>query len=203
MELEVTNAVGVSEHQSSVVPDGVSIELRHFLNVPSSSREELEDDKHSHHLVKITKVNGGYEKEYIDSQTEISSQYFRSEKLQGKRLCYFAYVAEWAQWVTGDERRSHTNAPINIIVTRHKQMCAHKTTDARTLVVYAYSEAASEDRFKALIEKQGQTRTCAVMEEVIGPTDRLEIKVRAGGDWIELKEEVTPLKLCEYNGAIR
>ena len=82
-------------------------------------------------------------------------------------------------------------------------MCAHQTTDARTLVVYAYSEAASEDRFKALIEKQGQERTDAVMEKVIGPEDSLEIKVKAGGDWIELEEAVTHLKLYQYNGAIR
>ena len=95
------------------------------------------------------------------------------------------------------------NAPRNIIVTRHKQMCAHKTTDAPTLVVYAYCEAASEDRFQALIEKQEQKRTGAVMEQVIGPEDTLEIKVKAGGDWIELEEAVTHLKLCQHNGAIR
>ena len=95
------------------------------------------------------------------------------------------------------------NAPTNIIVTRHKQICAHKTKDTHTLVVYAYSEAVSEDRFKALIEKQGQTRTRAVMEEVIGPSDTLKIKVRAGGDWVEFEKAVTHLSLYQTNGAIR
>ena len=198
VELEVTNADGLSE-QSLVVPDGVTMELRHFLVVPSSSKKSQspEDDKHTHHLVQITKVNIGYKNQIIDSQTEVSSQYFRSEKLQGKHLCFFAWCG------TGQGRHSYMNAPTNIIVTRHKQICAHKTRDTPTLVVYAYSEAASEDRFKDLIEKQGQARTKAVMEEVIGPKDTLRIKVKAGTDWIELKEAVTYLKLLQYNGAIR
>ena len=198
VELKLTKTIGLSEQSSSVVPDGVTMEFRHFLIVPSTPiKEELKDDKHSFNLVKITKVNGGYRTEIIDSQTEISSQYFRPDKLQGKPLCYFAVCAY-------PGRRSHVNdAPTNIIVTRQKQMCAHKTTDVQTLVVYAYIEAASENRFKALIEKQGQARTFAVMEQDIGPKDRLEIKVKAGGDWIDLEEEVTNLKLLQYNGAIR
>ena len=199
VELELTNAVGLSE-QSLVVPDGVIMELRHFLIVPNTQflREDSNDDKHSHHLVKVTKVNDGYKKEIIDSQTKVSSQYFRSEKLQGKHLCYFA-------WCADQGKRSHENAPTNIIVTRHNDVCAHKTTYAPTLVVYAFSEAVGEDSFKALIEKEKQARTGAVMRKVMGQKDTLEIKVRAGGDaWIELEETaVTHLKLYQYNGAMR
>ena len=198
VELELTNANGLSD-RSLVVPDGVTIELRHFLIVPKTQffKEQLEDDKHPHHLVKITKVSGSYKKEIIDSQTKVSSQYFRSEKLQGKHLCYFA-------WCADQGKRSHENAPTNIIVTRHNDVCAHKTTYAPTLVVYAFSEAVGEDSFKALIEKEKQARTGAVMRKVMGQKDTLEIKVRAGDDWIELEETaVTHLKLYQYNGAMR
>ena len=195
MELELMSAVGFNE-QSLVVPDGVTIELRHFLTVPSAQfvRDELEGDGHAHHLVKITKVGDGYEKEIIDSQTEVLSQYFGSEKLQGKPLCYLAWgVFSWC---------SHMSAPRKIIVTRHRQTCGHKTTNSQSLVVYAFCEAASKDRFQELIDQDGQIRTDAVMEEVIGPKDTLEIRVKAGGDWVQLKA-VTHLKLCQYNGAIR
>ena len=95
------------------------------------------------------------------------------------------------------------SAPRNIIVTRQMEICAHKTMDTDTLSVYAYCEAASKDRFQELIRKQGQERTHAVMEEVIGPKDTFEIRVRAGGDWVQLAEAVTHLKLCQYNGALR
>ena len=88
----------------------------------------------------------------------------------------------------------------NIIVTRHNDVCAHKTIDAPTLVVYAY---VSEDSFKALIGEEKQTRTGAVMRRVMGSEDTLEIEVRAGGDWVELEESVTHLKLYQYNGAMR
>ena len=164
VEVEVMTAFGLSE-QSLVVPDGVTVELRHFLTVPSAQfvRDELEGDGHAHHLLKITKVGDGFEREIIDSQREVLSPYFRSEKLQGKPLCYLAWgVFSWC---------SHMSAPRKIIVTRHRQTCGHKTTDAPTLVVYAFCEAASEDRFEALIEQDGQIRTDAVMEEVIGPKD--------------------------------
>ena len=75
VELEVMTAVGFSE-QPLVVPDGVTVELRHFLTVPSAQfvRDELEGDGHAHQLVKITKVGDGFEKEIIDSQTEVLSQ---------------------------------------------------------------------------------------------------------------------------------
>ena len=193
VELEVMTAVGFSE-QPLVVPDGVTVELRHFLTVPSAQfvRDELEGDGHAHQLVKITKVGDGFEKEIIDSQTEVLSPYFGSDKLQGKPLCYLAWASR--------ARCSHMSAPRNIIVTRQMEICAHKTMDTDTLSVYAYCEAASKDRFLELIRKQGQERTHAVMEEIIGPKDTFEIRVRAG---VQLTEALTHLKLCQFNGALR
>ena len=193
VELEL-KAATEEDGKAPVVPEGVLVELRHFLKVPTipPCEDDTDNDGQVFHLIKITKVNGDYVKEIMDTKTEVTSEYFGSTSLVGKPLCSLL-------WIAIRQVSNMHLPPRHIIVTRHWQTCAHS---ASKLSVYAFCHC--DDKFKNLISNAGQRKTDAVTEVFIGQRDELVIKVKGGeGEWIQLQETVTNLKLCKFNGGFR
>ena len=195
VELELKSTTG-QEEEACVVPEGILLELRHCLKVPRIRPVGvfINNEGQIYHLVKITKVNGEYVKEIIDTKTVVTSAYFGSESLVGKPLCNFVWIAI----------RQVTNMhvlPRRIIVTRHEQTCAHS---ASMLSAYAFCNCGNDESVMNLISPARQRKTDAFTEVLIEQRDELTIKVKEGeGEWFQLQETVTNLKLCKFNGGFR
>ena len=71
------------------LPEGIRISIRHFLTIPNSEviRNELEEEGDGHSIVKMTKEEGKWTVEQIDSVGAISSQFLSTSKFEKKRLC--------------------------------------------------------------------------------------------------------------------
>ena len=192
MELKVTTG---QDEKACVVPEGVLIELKHILKVPGISPcgDDINNDDQIYHLIKITKVNGDYVKEIMDTKTDVTSEYFGSKSLVGKPLCNLVWIAI--------RRILNLYVPRLIVVTRHWQTCAHS---ASKLSVYAFCNCDNDARLKNLIRDAGQRKTDAVTEVFVGQTDEVTIRVKGGeGEWFQLHETVTNLKFCKFNGSFR
>ena len=115
-------------HPPDRTPPGVVFGIKHLLTVPNSPevREALEDEanSHSHQIIKMTsEKDGKHELEVIDSTIELTSQYFITEKLEGKSLCKI--TSAWLPFFGSTHECTHSSLK-DVVVTQKVGRCPHK-----------------------------------------------------------------------------
>ena len=171
------------------------VSVRHFLTVPNCAeiKDKLENGYHSHSIIKVTQSDDGeLTRELIDSKTNVTSQYFSTDKLQNQKLCYI--TTTW--WGKENAVCLHSSLQ-NFCLTHDKDMCPHQP---HSLALFCYCETV-EKSFEAKIKKKDLVATNFIMELAIEKSPSASytaVLTPANSD--SETDKVTHLTLCKYNG---
>ena len=128
LEVELVNP------KDDVLPEDITVGIRHFLTVPNSPeiKAQMEKRAHQHHFLKIIKHEDTFKMEVIDSFSDIQSDYFSTMNLAKQPLCFItsASVPECAHSLVK-----------NIVFTKKMDLCPHQPS---TIGIYCVCEASQE-----------------------------------------------------------
>ena len=175
-----------------LVPAGVNISIRHLLSVPKSVevRQELESSDDNHNIVKITQAKGESITEIIDTQNNVTSEYFSTDKFTGRPLCQITTTKFFRQPYS----ECNHSAPKTLIFTHDKKMCPHQ---AYALSLYCYCDAY-KDRFQSQIEEQGHKVTTGVMKHNVERSCTYNISAKFEKEWKQATLSFN--EMCKYIG---
>ena len=188
MDLELPNS-------SDVVPRGVTVAVKHFLQAPKSSEEEevLDLSGDSHTIVKILETDGSYSLEVIDTFDAVTSQYFETDKFQNSRFCYV--TSAWLPWVAS-AKCNHSSLK-KIVITQDRMKCPH---EPYALSLHCVCLSVMDEFKKELSEKE-QVITRAIMTQNIEHSSSAyyHVSVRLNKSW-ESTRSISHLEMCKYGG---
>ena len=181
-------------------PPGVVFGIKHFLTVPNSPevREALEEEanSHSHYIIKMTEKNGKHEMEVIDSTTSITSQYFVTEKLEGRSLCKL--MATWMPWGGQTYECTHSS-PKYVVVTQKVGRCPHRKN---SLYVWCYCPGSLKE-FEEEMKFGEHKRTPAFTKVDIGINQKyiynIKLRLQEGAEW-DPPRQISHVEMCRSNG---
>ena len=181
-----------------LVPEGVTIAIKHFLTMPSTKefKEAVEKPGDCHNIMRVRKDKNSFVIDKIDSQSTVTSTYISSNNFQNHSMCHITTTCEG-----NDEPKCRHSSLKNIIVTKHKDMCPHKKS---ALALNCYCEA-SVNKFDEMISLRSHEKTEAIMEHNIEKSTNMDYTLE-----VSTKCHINPQqwnishnKMCKYNGAIR
>ena len=188
---------------STVVPEGTTIAVRHFLSVPNCQEveEAVKESGNCHSILKVTRSmkKQKLDMEVIHSEGNISSAYISTDKFQNKSLCQI--LVAWVPWGAEKAECLH-NSMKRIVVTKHKDVCGH---EPNALAVYCYCEAAVSD-FKELIKENDHEPAGIVKRQDIEKKDTVSYNIvikLSGSEREEDERTVSHLMLCKNNGVLQ
>ena len=190
-------------HPPDRTPPGVVFGIKHLLTVPNSPevREALEDEanSHSHQIIKMTsEKDGKHELEVIDSTIELTSQYFITEKLEGRSLCKIA--SAWLPWIGSTHECTHSSLK-DVVVTQKVGRCPHKKNSLYVWCVCPGSEKLFEKEMRSTLHE----RTGAFTKVYINKSEehvyniKLRLSEREEARWEPL-HQISHVEMCRFNG---
>ena len=188
MDLELPNS-------SDVVPRGVTVAVKHFLQALKSSEEEevLELSGDSHSIVKIVETQGSYSLEVIDTFEAVTSQYFETDQFQNSRFCYV--TSAWLPWVAS-AKCNHSSLK-KIVITQDRMKCPH---EPYALSLHCVCVGVMDEFKKELSEKE-QVITRAIMTQNIEHSSSASylVSVLLNKSWGRIRS-ISHLEMCKYGG---
>ena len=182
-------------NSSDVVPRGVTVAVKHFLQAPKSSEEEeaLQSSGDSHAIVKIVETEGRYSLEVIDTFETVTSLYFETDKFVNSRFCYV--TSAWLPWVASG-KCNHSSLK-KIVIARDSMKCPH---EPYALSLHCVCVGVMDEFKKELSEKE-QVITRAIMTQNIEHSSSAvyHVSVRLNKSW-ECTRSISHLEMCKYGG---
>jgi len=186
------------------LPEGVSFQVKHFLTVPSSTemQEEMQEDFPGHRIIKLTKQNGIFSKEVIDTFKTVDSSYFLTAKVENKHLCHITTVwngEEWDEVAGKKERTVCTHSSLKqLALTRRKDMCSHMD-----LALYSFCYCkASESIFREKLAEAPEKEEVYGKDMYIDKSSQTKYSVRFKTPESVIERHVDHKLLCRYNGVV-
>ena len=194
----------------TLVPEGTTIAVRHFLSVPSCQEveEAAKGGEGCHSILKVTRsMKKKLDMEVVYSEGNISSPYISTDKFQKKPLCKVLVV--WRPWGDSEKTRGDSEkaeclhaSPKKIVITKHMDVCGHQPN---ALAVYCHCESAESD-FKDIIKENSHEPARIVMRQNIEKNDSISYNIAIkleGSEGEEEERTVSHLALCKNNGVLQ
>ena len=187
------------------VPEGVTVEIKHFLSFPRDLevKDYMEGNGHWHDIVKVTMEDDMIDLETIgQAQPGLTEEdMFSTTKFQGKRFCQVS--------ATGNYTCKHSALKV-ITVTRNSKSCPHKD---KSLSLYCFSDSTAKDatpiddikhgkeKYETDLRKRSLITTNVSVDLVTVKTNQmyniwLSANETFSGDPFKISHEL----ICMYNG---
>ena len=191
------------------VPEGVTVEIKHFLTIPRDPEvmEYMEGNGHLHDIVKVDMKNGNPEIKRVGiAQPGLTeTNMFSTNGFQGQDFCYVLAT-------DGSYKCMHSSPKI-ITITQKREMCPHKDG---SLSLHCYITCPT----KVVTEEEDRKFAKDEFEENMGNLDiktdlKMKLVLEKNSNTYEIFASsdkmflgVDPMRIshdlmCQYNGAIK
>ena len=111
---------------SMTVPEGITIAPAHFLTAPEGNfKDDLEQNGHSHWIVKVNFDNGHFHMQKIDFFSKVGDRFcFATEKFKNQTLCYLTTTG-FLPWIGRDEPYCKHGIKKKILLSKKTLWCPH------------------------------------------------------------------------------
>ena len=195
------------------VPEGVTVEIKHFLSVPRDPevKEYMEGNGHWHDIVKVTMEGGTIDLETVgEAQPGLTEEnMFSTTMFQDKSFCHVLATDG------GRDRYTCTHsAPKVITLSRNSKFCPH-TDDALSLHCFSNCTAANgatqmndrkfgKEKFERDLRSRSDVRTNLSVDLVtVKNNKKYNIFVSANKTFSDQPYQISHDLICQYDGSKR